>query len=102
MYNMQPIIQFGPSFALKALQDKGFKTFDKWWPESYDRVQNDNTRLLEVLKIIKELNKLSKEELLAMYLDMKDTLIHNHRLLTTTTGKFSMSKGIEVNGELYT
>ena len=96
MYNMQPIIQFGPPLALKALQDKGFKTFDNWWPESYDRVQNDNIRLLEVLKVIKELNKLSKEELLAMYLDMKDTLIHNHRLLTTITGKFSMSKGIEI------
>ena len=96
IYNMQPIIQYGPAGSLKALRDLGFKTFDKWWPESYDRVVNDSDRLLEVLKVVKELNKLSKEEILAMYYDMKEVLIHNHNLIKTCSAQFNISQGIEI------
>lgn len=96
MYNMQPIIQYGPLHALGTLKELGFKTFDKWWSEKYDFIEDDSFRLLEVLKVVKKINKLSKQEMLEMYLDMKSTLIYNYNLLKSFEGKFDIGSGIKI------
>jgi len=96
MYNFQPIVQFGPPESLKTLRKLGFKTFDKWWSEQYDLIRDPSKRLLEILHVIEELNKLTKQELLEMYFDMKEVLEHNHKLLKSYKGFFSIDKGITV------
>ena len=77
MYCGHPIIQYGPYRALKVLKERGFKTFDKWWDESYDEIENDWKRLKAVMDILLEVSKKSTTELFNMYVDMKDVLQHN-------------------------
>ena len=104
IYNMQPIIQYGPIGSLSTLKKLGFKTFDKWWSEDYDNIANHKLRLLEVLKIIKQINQFSKSEILDIYFDMKSTLIHNYDLLRSFEAKFDMDRGIRIvsHGKYYT
>ena len=77
IYCGHPIIQYGPYRALKVLKQRGFKTFDKWWDESYDEIKNDWKRLKAVMDILLEVSKKSTTELFDMYVDMKDVLQHN-------------------------
>ena len=84
IYCGHPIIQFGPYQSLKELKKRGFKTFDKWWDESYDEEKNPWERLKKVLILIEELNKKSKKELFEMYIDMKEVLQHNTDLIQNT------------------
>ena len=37
IYMCQPFIIFGNPNSLKKLKELGYKTFDKWWDESYDK-----------------------------------------------------------------
>ena len=82
MYCGHPIIQFGPYRALGTMREWGFKTFGKWWDESYDIEPNHWKRLQKVMDVTLELSKLSQKEFLEIYIDMKDTLQHNVDLIS--------------------
>lgn len=81
IYCGHPIVQYGPVNSLKILKEQGFKTFDKWWDESYDTEPNHWKRLYKVMKVVLELSKLSTSEMLSMYKEMEDTLKHNVDLI---------------------
>ena len=74
----QPFVVISTPNFLKEFKELGFKTFDKWWDESYDGIEDDTERLSAVLKIVEDLNKLSNEELKKMYLEMIPILEHNY------------------------
>ena len=76
-----PIIQFGPYKSLERMRERGFKTFDKWWDESYDEIKDGWERFDAILKLVDELSRKSNKELLEMYVDMKDVLQHNIDLI---------------------
>jgi len=76
-----PIIQFGPYKSLERMRERGFKTFDKWWDESYDEIKDGWERFDEILKLVDKLSRKSNKELLEMYVDMKDVLQHNIDLI---------------------
>jgi hypothetical protein len=82
IYCGHPIIQFGPYKALEVMKERGFKTFNKWWDESYDDEPNHWKRLEKVMGVVLEVSKLSQKELLDIYIDMKDVLQHNVDLIT--------------------
>jgi len=82
MYCGHPIVQFGPYQSLKEMRERGFKTFGKWWDESYDDEPNHWIRFEKVMGVTLELSKLSSKELLEIYIDMKDVLQHNVDLIT--------------------
>ena len=69
----------GPRY-LEKLKELGFKTFDKWWDESYDQIQSPIKRLNAILDLIKEINKLGYEDLIKMWNDMIPVLKHNQEL----------------------
>jgi len=73
----QPFLVIGTHNYLKEFKQLGFKTFNKWWDESYDKIENDEERLSAVFKIIENLNKLSLNELKKMYLEMLPIIEHN-------------------------
>ena len=73
----QPFILLAQSNTLDILKKYGFKTFDKWWDESYDSEQDDVKRFELVRKTILKLNDKSIEELSDMYREMIPILIHN-------------------------
>ena len=76
-----PIIQFGPYKSLERMRERGFKTFDKWWDESYDEIKDGWERFDAILKLVDKLSRKSNKELLEMYVDMKDVLQHNIDLI---------------------
>jgi len=81
IYCGHPIIQFGPKGSLQELKNRGFKTFNRWWDESYDTADNGWDRFRMILEIVKTLSNKTHEELIQMYTEMKDTLIYNSELI---------------------
>jgi hypothetical protein len=79
----QPFILLGSPFILDKLKSYGFKTFDKWWDESYDLELDDWLRLKKVYKTIQSINKKTPAELKTIIIEMKDILEHNRNLLIT-------------------
>jgi hypothetical protein len=55
----------------------GFKTFDRWWDESYDLEHTFPARVRKMLKVVTEIVNKSDEELVIMLQEMEDTLSHN-------------------------
>jgi len=81
LMQLHPFIIVGSPYTLKNLKSYGFKTFDKWWDESYDIMENTNDRLIQVYKIIKLLLDKSDEEWISMLNEMKSILVHNRNVL---------------------
>lgn len=77
MYCGHPIIQFAPYKTLEVMRDYGFKTFDKWWDESYDDEKDDWKRLQMIMDLVLKLSEYDEKDLLHMYKDMQETLQHN-------------------------
>jgi len=75
--NRKPFILVAPPKTLEYLKKFGFKTFDKYWPEDYDQIENHTDRMLEIFRIINFINSKTLAELNDMYLDMQDIIYHN-------------------------
>lgn len=82
MYCGHPIIQFGSYQSLKEMRERGFKTFGKWWDESYDDEPNHWKRFEKVMDVTLKLSKLTQKQLLDIYIDMEEVLQHNVDLIT--------------------
>jgi hypothetical protein len=78
-----PFLLVAPPYGLEYLKKLGFKTFDKWWDESYDQEENHQTRMLMLFDVIDYIDSKSLEELSAIYEDMQETLLHNLEILKT-------------------
>jgi len=76
----QPFVLLGCANNLQYLRSYGFKTFDSWWDESYDRIEDPVLRLQAVVKIIKEISKLNDSDLEDMLRGMKYVLDYNYEL----------------------
>ena len=77
MYCGHPIIQFGPHKTLEVMREYGFKTFNKWWDESYDDEKDDWKRLQMIMDLALKISNMDNNILLGMYKNMKDVLQHN-------------------------
>ena len=74
----QPFVLLGCANNLKYLRSYGFKTFDAWWDESYDSIEDPIERLQAVVKIINDICAMSNEELTAMLRAMQHVLDYNY------------------------
>jgi hypothetical protein len=72
-----PFIIMGGKDSLKKLKELGYKTFDKWWDESYDNIEEWDKRMIEIYNLMEVLSKLDKESIKNMINDMHETLLHN-------------------------
>jgi hypothetical protein len=79
--NLHPFVVLGNPHTLKVLKSLGFKTFDKWWDESYDNEFDFKTRSIKVLKVVEELCLKSHEEWKIMIEEMSELLINNKKVL---------------------
>jgi len=84
----KPFILVAPYRTLSLLKQLGFKTFDKWWDESYDMQINPEKRLRKIIKVIDKISNLSYNELNTMYRDMRPVLEHNLLVLNSCSDKF--------------
>jgi hypothetical protein len=77
----QPFVLLGCANNLSYFKEYGFKTFNKWWDESYDECQDPMQRIEMVTNIVEEICRKSDEELEKMLIEMEEILEHNFNLL---------------------
>ena len=76
----RPFVINGDSGSLQYLKEMGFKTFDKFWDESYD-TDDDHTKITKISKIVEYVCGLDMQELQTLYQEMLPTLEHNYKVL---------------------
>lgn len=86
IYTCQPFIIVGNAFSLKKLKELGFKTFDKWWDESYDNELDFEKRMYKITKVLEEIATWDLKKCTLIRKEMKEILIHNYIQMLDTTG----------------
>lgn len=77
---MQPFIVYGQPGILAYLKRLGYKTFDRWWDESYDEIIDDALRAKIIFKLYRKLSTTPKHRLALMMREMLPVLQHNQEL----------------------
>jgi hypothetical protein len=75
-----PFIVVAPPKTLEYVKQFGFKTFDKWWDESYDQEQDHEKRMIKILNLIEYIDSKPLEELIKIRKEMKSVLRHNYKI----------------------
>jgi hypothetical protein len=73
----RPFILVAPPYSLEYIKKLGFLTFENFWDESYDRIENHSERLHAIFKLINDIDKLSINDLKILLDKMKDILEFN-------------------------
>jgi hypothetical protein len=95
----QPFILFGNPYSLKKLKEMGYKTFDKWWDESYD-LETDLTRRLEkIIDIMIEIASWDIDKLYKITNEMEEILFHNFNILMSDADAIELYKKLHM-GEI--
>jgi len=74
--NSLPMIMLGPQNHLDLFRDFGFKTFDKYFDECYDKQSSFEDRMNEVVTLLKNIGRIDNK--LVWYESMRDVLEHNY------------------------
>lgn len=72
-----PFMVYGNKGSLSYLKSIGYKTFDRWWDESYDNEPDRNRRSAMIADELLKLKSKSIDELRTMREEMKDVINHN-------------------------
>lgn len=78
--NEMPFVVLASPNFLNCLHKLGFKTFDKWWDESYDSELDLEKRIDGIFNTIFDINTKTLSEINTMYSDMQSILLHNKKL----------------------
>ena len=73
-----PFVLVAPAGSLEYLREYGFKTFDGIIDESYDLETNDIVRVEKVIKLLKDLDSLSRSERQQIHRACLDRVEHNY------------------------
>jgi hypothetical protein len=83
IYSIQPFILVSNPYSLKKLKEMGYKTFGKWWDESYDEETNFTRRFEKIIEIMIEISSWSIEKCFKITNEMEEVLLHNyHRMIS--------------------
>lgn len=74
----QPFILVGCAHNLSYLKSYGFRTFDRWWDESYDQIEDDKERIQAIGRLLSEICKNDLPKLQEILHDMDEVLEHNY------------------------
>ena len=77
----QPFLLVGNPRSLEVLQSQGYKTFSKWWDESYDQEPDLYKRMGKIFDVMKEIASWDMEKCFEVTQEMLPTLIHNFNVL---------------------
>jgi hypothetical protein len=72
-----PFLLYGNEGSLKYLKSIGYKTFDRWWDESYDSEPDRDKRSKMIVDELLKLKQKTKEELIKIREEIQEVLIHN-------------------------
>jgi len=79
--NGHPVIWVSSPGTVAVMKRLGFITFNDFWSEDYDKIQDPVDRLDEVIKVLKGLCELTVDQRKEMYNDMKPRLKYNQQLI---------------------
>jgi hypothetical protein len=79
----RPFVLFAVPGTIEYLKSVGFKTFDHWWDESYDKETDLEIRADMIVNIVDRISKFSIDQLQDLNNDMKAVLDHNYQHLVT-------------------
>ena len=77
----RPFVLVSTPYTLEYMKKLGFKTFDNYWSEDYDKIENHVDRLKEIFNVIDYIDSLSLDTCKKMYKEMQVILDYNHKLL---------------------
>ena len=77
------------------LKSYGFKTFDKWWDESYDTVNNPEEKTEKLNNLFLELSNWSHDKWCSTLKEMSPILTQNYYTYYRIHTKVEYLKGIE-------
>ena len=78
-----PFITVGVKGTLKALKEIGYKTFDEFWPEDYDQIDDPNIRMRRTLEVLHDIGQWNEEHILDFKRRVKPILEHNFKMVKT-------------------
>lgn len=90
-----PFVIVAPPETLKCMKEAGYKTFDRWWDESYDLEHNHMIRFKKIVEIIDYIESLSYEQLFDMYQEMIPVLEHNFWNAVDNTQTGTLSEAVD-------
>jgi hypothetical protein len=90
IYVCQPFIIVGNAYTLKKMKELGYKTFDKWWDESYDEEIELEVRMNTITKILEEIASWDLEKCAAIRKEMKEILIHNYNQMLNNDEQYKI------------
>lgn len=80
--NKKPFLLFGLPNTLKKLRDKGFKTYDLIFDESYDSIEDPNKRLAHIIRELQSWVNLPQETKENNLAKVQYIVNHNFNLIT--------------------
>ena len=75
----------------------GFRTFDKWWDESYDEETQFSKRLEKIVTILEEISSWSLDECFRITQEMEEVLVHNFNHMLSDDDIFNLFKLLASN-----
>lgn len=85
IYVCQPFIIVGNPYTLKKMKEYGFRTFSRWWDESYDEETDESKRIEKIFKVMSDISTWNQNKCRETLLEMNETLKHNFKVLFTTS-----------------
>lgn len=85
--------------SLEVLRNQGYKTFSRWWDESYDQEMDFYRRMDKIFEVIEEIASWDMDKCFRITQEMLPTLIHNFNVLMkgeTLQNLFDVLEGKEV------
>ena len=95
--HLHPFVVLGSPNTLKHLKSYGFKTFDRWWDESYDSEEHHGERFKKIYEVITTLLNKSDEEWVKMIGEMTEVLIYNKNHMLSFGNMKETSNRIHTN-----
>jgi|GEM_PF-4954146 len=76
-----PFIVAGTPYTLQTLQQEGYKTFSRWWDESYDHETDPLRRMRKIESLLILISQWDHQKMMQVYHEMQEVLTHNHAML---------------------
>jgi hypothetical protein len=96
IYCAQPFVLIGNPLSLKKLKELGFKTFDKWWDESYDNEKNFTKRFEKIVDTLMEISSWDIDKRYQVTQEMEETLKHNFNIMISNDEVIKLFKSLEI------
>ena len=86
----QPFILVGSPGMLRSLRNDGYRTWDRWWDESYDDIQDHDQRLEKIVDVISSVRSWPNEKLQQFVTDSYEICMHNRQNLAALPSRLQL------------